>query len=83
MNTVFTLMHEYTTEIPVDDGVIYKDHTKFIGIFSTEENAKLVLEKIKGMPGFRDHPKGFLISQETINQSGWEEGFGGNDEAYD
>ncbi len=55
---------------------------KYIGIFSTEENAKAAIRYIKDKKGFIDTPEGFKIlkvlrlkAPKLLDKTFWEEGF--------
>ncbi len=65
---VFKLYHIRAKE----DG---EDDEKLIGIYSTRENAKAAIQRLSGLPGFRDYPTGFQIFEHVLDQDGWTEGF--------
>lgn len=46
-----------------------------VGVFSTRELAEVALSDSKNLPGFRDAPEGFSISEITLNKDQWEGGF--------
>jgi len=69
VNVVHPLWH-----VRADDE--YADDAKFIGVYSSEEEAKKAIVRLKDQPGFRDHPAGFQISKYEINKDHWTEGFG-------
>ena len=55
---------------------------KSIGIFSNAEKARAAIESLILMPGFCDHPEGFIVrktyrfkTQKLLDQIFWEEGF--------
>jgi hypothetical protein len=54
---------------------------KDIGIYSTEEQAKAAIERLKDKPGFRDWPGGFRIFRAILDKDYWVEGFISSDEA--
>ena len=65
---VYTLDHVYE----IDDAEIIK----FIGVFSTIENAQNAIASLKNQSGFRDLPEDcFQISENIIDNIGWKEGF--------
>lgn len=74
MNKVFLVQHAYEIE-----GM---DEIKTIGIYSTEENAKKVVEEYKKLPGFKDYPEGFYIGSYELDKSFWEDGFIHWEDAY-
>lgn len=55
METVFLLHHSYE----VDEA----DQTKFIGVYSLRSEAEYAIERLKNMPGFKDHPDAFMINE--------------------
>lgn len=67
MKTVFVLQHSY--EI---DG---HDETKFIGVYSTQEQADQAINRLKDQPGFRDKLDSFHVSEYEINKDHWTEGY--------
>ncbi len=68
MKVVYILEHIYELE--------EVDQIKFIGVFSSYENAELAIDKLKGLPGFKNFPiECFQISENIIDNIGWPEGF--------
>lgn len=67
MKTVWVVQHSYEL-----DG---NDEVKFIGVFSTLENAKKIVEKLKKKKGFKSYSKGFHIDKMALDQVFWLEGF--------
>ncbi len=67
MKEVYTLQH--CCEI---NGI---DEIKFIGVYSSEQEAKNAIERLKIQPGFRDRPNDFDISKSILNRDGWSEGY--------
>ncbi len=68
MNKVFVLEHTYEDESHED--------SKLIGVYSSIEQAKSTINKLRKLPGFRTHPDGFNIDEYQLNQDSWDEGFG-------
>jgi homoserine kinase type II len=52
------------------------DNDKLLGTFATEAKAKAQIEDYLRLPGFRDYPGGFSVSEYVIGQSHWMSGFG-------
>lgn len=48
---------------------------KLIGIYSTRQLAREAVKRMKIKRGFRDQPKNFYISQITVDEDHWTEGF--------
>jgi len=46
-----------------------------IGVYSSEEQAKGAIERLKSKPGFVDLPQGFEIAPYEVDHDYWEEGF--------
>ncbi len=65
---VYLLYHIYE-----EDG---EEDSKLLGVFSSKETAKKVIESHKLLPGFKNHLEGFLIDEYLIDKSEWNEGFG-------
>lgn len=51
------------------------DFVTEIGVFSTEEKAKEIVEKLKNHPKFETYKNGFSIQKYTIDDRKWTEGF--------
>lgn len=69
MGSVFVLQHSYAH----CDG---HDETKMIGVYSSEEKARNVIEKLKYAAGFCEYPTDcFYIDEYEIDQNHWEDGF--------
>ena len=66
-NVVYLLQHSYEIE--------EFDETKIIGIYSTKEKAKEVIEKYNTLPGFKDYPNDFYIDKYELDKNHWDEGF--------
>lgn len=67
-NTVYMLWFEQEH----DDA---DDCELFIGVYSTESEAKAAIERIKGAKGFADFPEGFHVYPYELNKDHWTEGF--------
>lgn len=68
MDVVFLLWHVHEFEDGADD-------EKLIGVYRTEENAKLAIERLRVQPGFVDLPNGFEVCPYTLDKDHWEEGY--------
>ena len=68
MSRVFVLQHERELGADVNE-------VKFIGVYSSKGEAEDAVERLRGQPGFRDHPDGFCIDGYDLNRDGWPEGF--------
>jgi hypothetical protein len=67
MKTAFILQHSYELE--------GEEETKFIGVYSSEEEANSAIERLKEKPGFVNWQECFSIGEYHINQDHWTEGF--------
>jgi hypothetical protein len=65
---VYLLWH-----VRVDDQ--YADDAKLIGAYRSRESADPAVLRVKGQPGFRDHPEGFEVSAYPLDKDHWTEGF--------
>jgi hypothetical protein len=52
-----------------------EEQEKWIGIYSTEERARLARNRAVRLPGFCDHPEGFDILEATVDEDWWDTGF--------
>jgi homoserine kinase type II len=66
MNYVFLLYYV----IDEDD-----ENQLLIGVYGTENEAKVAIERLKDRPGFVDAPEKFLIVGYELNRDHWTEGF--------
>lgn len=48
---------------------------KLIGIYSPEEKAGQAMVRMRRLPGFRDWPGGFRITEVAVDRDLWPEGF--------
>lgn len=53
----------------------YGDSAKLIGVYRSENIARSAISRLKGQPGFRDHPNGFQIEAYELDKDHWVEGF--------
>ena len=51
------------------------DHEKYIGAYSSYQEAQRVVEKYKGFKGFKDAPEHFYIDKYELNKMYWAEGY--------
>lgn len=68
MEGAFVLQHEYEDENK-------DEQVKFIGVYTTRENAEEAIDKLRKMPGFSEYPDGFSIDFYDFNRTWWAEGF--------
>lgn len=68
MKYVYLLVH-------VREKENYIEEEKIIGIYSSEEKAKEMIEKYKKSEEFSDCPEGFGYDKYPLDESYWEEGF--------
>jgi len=67
MKSVFVLQHEYEW--------CGSDEVKFIGVYSTREDAETTTKRLRNQPEFCDWPDGFSIEEYSLNEDHWAEGF--------
>ncbi len=70
MTILYVLWHSYQPDPEVDH-----DEEKFIGIYSTEDKARAVMELLQTKPGFRDYPDYFEIHPQRVDATSWDDGF--------
>jgi hypothetical protein len=68
MNSVFLLWFVHAPDTDNEDELL-------IGVYSTEEDARAAIGRLKDKRGFVDAPDGFLIDPYEINRDHWEQGF--------
>ena len=70
VQSIFLLWHVHE----LGDG---EDDEKLIGVYSSQEDAERAIGCLRerDLPGFRDFPDGFEISDYPINQDHWTEGY--------
>jgi hypothetical protein len=68
MDSVFLLWYVRAPDTADEDELL-------IGVYSTEEEARIAIERLKDKPGFVDAPNGFQIHLYKINRDSWTEGF--------
>jgi hypothetical protein len=52
------------------------EDVKLIGVYASNADAIEAMERVKDKPGFAISPSGFEISEYSIGQDSWTEGFG-------
>ena len=65
---VWVLHHVH--ELP--DG---EEDVKLIGIYSSEEAARLAISRLSRQPGFQQVPSGFQVESYEVDKDHWSEGF--------
>jgi hypothetical protein len=68
MPSVFVVQHVHSTRVDLED-------VKFIGVYSSRENAQAAVARLAHAPGFSDAPDGFHIDEYRIDQDHWVEGY--------
>lgn len=68
--TVFILQHSYD----YGENLEYQE-TKFLGVFSTEQEAQKAIEHYKTLDGFKDYPDDFYVDKYEVDKRHWTEGF--------
>jgi hypothetical protein len=79
MKTVFVLQHLHVLPSGEED-------TKLIGTYSSKENARAAIDRLKLQPGFCDYPRlidplvddegsGFYLDEYELDKDHWREGF--------
>lgn len=68
MSAVFVLQHQYETEEGEEEG-------KMIGVYTSREEAFAAIARLRGKPGFAQHPDGFSVDEYELNEDHWTEGF--------
>ena len=68
MAKVYVLQHVHS----LDDGA---DDVKFIGVYSSRENAQAAITRLRQAPGFSEAPAGFHIDEYQVDKDQWVEGY--------
>lgn len=68
MASVFVLQHMHTRPDGVED-------VKFIGVYSSREQADATAVRLRRLPGFSDAPDGFHVDEYRVDQDHWVEGY--------
>jgi hypothetical protein len=68
LTNVYVLQHVHS----VEDG---EEDVKFIGVYSSRENAQAAIARLSQAPGFLDAPAGFHIDEYQIDKDQWVEGY--------
>jgi hypothetical protein len=66
--TVYVLQHVHA----LDDGT---EDIKFIGVYSSRENAQSAIERLAKAPGFSEAPTGFHVDEYQVDKDQWVEGY--------
>ena len=68
MKRVFILQHVHQLDNDNED-------VKFIGVYSSRENAEDAVDRLSLQPGFRENRGGFDIDEYEIDADHWTEGY--------
>lgn len=68
MKNVYVLHHVRETRNGDEDA-------KLIGVYSSEQQARSAIDRLKSPPGFCDHPESFSASGYELDVDHWIEGF--------
>lgn len=68
MERVFLLWYVHAPDTQAEDELL-------IGAYSTEEEARAAIDRLKVKPGFVDSQDGFQIHPYEMNQDHWTDGF--------
>jgi hypothetical protein len=68
MASVFVLQHVHSRE----DG---DEDVKFIGVYSSRDNAMAAMTRLSRLPGFVNAADGFSIDEYHVDQDHWVEGY--------
>ena len=72
MSRVYVMWHRYVNEFGAEQEF-------YIGVFSSEENARRAAMQLRKQPGFRSHPDGFQILVCTVDEPVRPDGLPGNE----
>jgi hypothetical protein len=68
LTSVYVLQHVHSVDDRAED-------VKFIGVYSSRENAQAAIIRLRHAPGFSEAPDGFHIDEYQIDKDQWVEGF--------
>ena len=68
MPHVFVVQHLYEDS---ED----QEHVRMIGTYTTEDDARAAVERLRLRPGFCDYTDGFSVDRYELNADHWTEGF--------
>ena len=68
MKKVYVVQHVHSFEDGAED-------IKFIGVYSSRENAQAAVNRLCRAPGFSEAPSGFHIDEYSLDKDQWVEGF--------
>jgi len=68
MDSVFLVWHVHSLPDQEDD-------EKLIGAYRTKADAQDAIQRVKGKPGFRDVPDGFVVDEYPLNLDHWPDGY--------
>ncbi|MHB1426300.1 MAG: DUF7336 domain-containing protein [Gemmataceae bacterium] len=72
MNSVLDILLSTLTEYVMEDGT---EDVKFIGVYSSRENAQAAIARLGQAPGFSDALAGFHIDEYQLDKDQWVEGY--------
>lgn len=66
--SVYILYHQHPD-------VSKREDAKLIGVYSSQAHVDEAAGHAVTLPGFRDHPSGFIVDKITLDESNWADGF--------
>ena len=73
MKKIYLLHHEQDMKYFKKNKAYW--NAEFIGAFFSKKEAKKMIKELKKKPGFRDYPKGFIVSKVKIDKIYFTKGF--------
>ncbi|MBS2531630.1 hypothetical protein KGQ20_02470 [Catenulispora sp. NF23] len=70
---VYLLWHTHDLAADADDKP--DEDAKLLGVYSSGLAAQARIVRARQLPGFRDSPDGFEVSEYTVDEDGWSEGY--------
>lgn len=70
---VYLLWHTHDLAADADDEP--DDDAKLLGVYSSGQGAQARIARARQLPGFRDSPDGFEVSEYTVDEDEWNEGY--------
>jgi hypothetical protein len=68
LTRVYVLQHVHALDDDAED-------IKFIGVYSSRENAQAAITRLRLAPGFSESPDGFHIDEYQVDKDQWVEGY--------
>jgi len=72
---VYIVQHSRVFFVQEESENLECEDTKFIGVYSSKQNAQKAVEMSCLLPGFKEYPDRFFVDEYEVDANHWDTGF--------